>query len=79
MKIFKLIFFENSFKKDKSVGLRDIQSIQSTKKGLKFAIVVELGKLNFTYMYRGNKIAKILVVLDLAFTQSLAKIQQKGI
>ena len=28
------------------------------KKGLKFALVVELVKLNFTYMYHSTKIAK---------------------
>ena len=28
------------------------------KKGLKFAAVVELAKLNFTYMYHSNIIAK---------------------
>ena len=47
MKIFKIDFFENSFNKDKSVGL---QEIPCTKKFLKFALVVELAKPKFTYI-----------------------------
>ena len=47
MEIFKTDFLENSFNKDKSVGL---QEIPSTKKILKFALVEELAKPKFTYI-----------------------------
>ena len=51
----KLRNFQNPFNKDKSVGLKDIPC---TKKGLKFAPVLELAKLNFTYITVCTKIAK---------------------
>ena len=44
--LFKIDFFENSFNKDKSVGL---QEIPCTKKFVKFALDVELAQLKFTY------------------------------
>jgi hypothetical protein len=43
----ELRIFQNPFNKDKSVGLWDIPC---TKKGLKFELVVELAKLNLTYI-----------------------------
>ena len=46
-KSLKQIFLENSFNKDKSVGLEEIPC---TKKFLKFALDVELAQLKFTYI-----------------------------
>ena len=40
-------FFENPFNKHKSVG---VYEISWTKKDLKFALVVELAQLKFTYI-----------------------------
>ena len=41
-------YFQNPFDKDKTVGLCIWNTLH--KKGLKFALVVELAKLNFTYI-----------------------------
>ena len=42
-----LVNFENPFHKDKSVGL---QEIPDTTKVVKFALIVQLEKLEFTYI-----------------------------
>ena len=44
----KLRNFQNPFYKDKSVGLYSVRHTVH-KKSLKFSLVVELAKLNFTY------------------------------
>ena len=43
----KLKLFENPFNKDKSVGVKEIPC---TKKDLKFALIMELAQLKFTYI-----------------------------